>query len=245
VDSRAQSAQTVVIITSDHGEGFGEHETYDHGWNLYRDVLHVPLIIEGSGIPAGLRISNVVATRQLFSTVLGLATPRKKSLLRTSLSRFWNPESQSRPSQTEVVSELGADRYAHQGVASMSLMTPCWHYIQDSNGQAELYDVRTDPQEQDNVAVNPSFNSIVDELRADLKAQIAYSLLPWYGTAYLTPLDESGTTLIEEISRKNPDIHSPGIRIGTVQAEFSHNPPSVGFRPSRAQQDLLRSLPYH
>jgi arylsulfatase A-like enzyme len=242
VDSRGHFGSTVVIITSDHGEGFGEHRTYDHGWNLYRDVLHVPLIIEGPGIPEGLRIPNVVATRQLFSTVLGLAMPQKEFLVRTSLSRFWNPESQSKPFQTEVVSELGADGYAHRGTASLSLVTSRWHYIQDSTGQPELYDIQSDPQEQHNLAAK--FQPTVNELQPNLKAQIAYSVLPWYGLAYLSPLDESATSLLEEVSRKSPDVHV-GMPIGTAQSEFSHNPPSEVFHPSRAQQDLLRSLPYH
>ena len=46
-------SNTYVIITADHGEGFGEHDTYTHGWDLYREVLHVPLIVAGPGIPAG------------------------------------------------------------------------------------------------------------------------------------------------------------------------------------------------
>ncbi|HTV54412.1 MAG TPA: sulfatase, partial [Terriglobia bacterium] len=165
LDSQERSRRTVVIITADHGEGFGGHKTYDHGWNLYREVLRVPLIIEGPGIPGGLRIPDVVATRQLFSTALGLALGGKGSVMRTSLARFWNAESQPKPSRIGVISELAADHYTHQGTACLSLIDSHWHYIQDSNGQAELYDVQRDPQEQDNLAGEPTFQPIMDSLQ--------------------------------------------------------------------------------
>ena len=48
-----QWSNTYVIITADHGEAFGEHHTYTHGWDLYREVVHVPLIVVGPGVPAG------------------------------------------------------------------------------------------------------------------------------------------------------------------------------------------------
>jgi arylsulfatase A-like enzyme len=245
VDSQDHTGRTVVIITADHGEGFGEHGTYDHGWNLYREVLHVPLIIEGPGIPKRLRIPNVVATRQLFSTVLGLAMEGNGSVVRTSLARFWKPESRPNPSQVEVVSELAADRYTRQGTASLSLIDSHWQYIENSNGLSKLYDIQGDPLEEHNLVAEPEFRPIANRLRANLKAQIAYSVLPWYGTAYLSALHESGTSLVEEISRKSPEIHSIGMPIGTAQAEFSHSRPPEPFRPGRAEQDLLRTLPYH
>ena len=63
-------SNTYIIITSDHGEGFGEHDTYTHAWNLYREVVHVPLIIAGPGIPTGVRVTDIARTLQIFATVL-------------------------------------------------------------------------------------------------------------------------------------------------------------------------------
>ena len=84
-------SNTYVIITADHGEGFGEHDTYSHGWNLYREVLHVPLIIAGPGIPAGVRVKDIARTRQIFATALELAGVKGAVLRRTSLTRLWSP----------------------------------------------------------------------------------------------------------------------------------------------------------
>ena len=36
---------TIIIITSDHGEQFGEHSVMGHGNSLYLPVLHVPLLV--------------------------------------------------------------------------------------------------------------------------------------------------------------------------------------------------------
>jgi arylsulfatase A-like enzyme len=245
IDSKDRHGGTIVIITSDHGEGFGEHGTYDHGWNLYQNVLRVPLVIECPGIPAGLRLSNVVATRQLFSTVLDFTGHRQGSLDQTSLSRFWRSQSQPGSSQDAVVSELVAERSGGRASASVSLVNSEWQYIRDSNGKNELYDLQKDSQEKNNLAAQPDFQRTLNQLKTELKAEIAYSVLPWYGPAYLTPFDERGTALLTEISQKEPGLHRVGTPIGTAQADFSHNAPSAPFRPSRAQQDLLRSLPYH
>jgi arylsulfatase A-like enzyme len=48
---------TVVAITSDHGEEFGEHgKVATHTYSLHQELIHTPLILFGKGIPAGLRI---------------------------------------------------------------------------------------------------------------------------------------------------------------------------------------------
>jgi len=42
-----------LIITSDHGEEFHEHGQWQHGRSLFDEMIHVPLIVTGPGIPAG------------------------------------------------------------------------------------------------------------------------------------------------------------------------------------------------
>ena len=65
---------TLVIVTSDHGEGMGEHDLFDHGESLYRPEIHVPLLIV---LPAGQRATGVVretvSLRDLPATILDLA----------------------------------------------------------------------------------------------------------------------------------------------------------------------------
>ncbi|HEV2417628.1 MAG TPA: sulfatase [Terriglobia bacterium] len=237
--------QTIFIITSDHGEGFGEHGTYDHGWNLYREVLHVPLIIAGPAIPIDMSVSSFVPTRDIFSTVVDLALGLKGAVASTSLRRFWQPESTPPAASSGVISELdvfsqGADP------AALSLTTPEWHLIINPGGQLELYNIRSDPGEQSNLASDPGLQITVTQLRANLQARLAYSLLPWRGLAYLSPLNRAGSDFIRQVSQKQLRLPTENIMpIGSAQAVFSHQPPSQLVHPSPSEQQTLRSLPYH
>lgn len=63
----------IVVVTSDHGEEFFEHGSRGHGGALHREVLHVPLIFYGPGIPSGRRIRRPVRHVDLTPTLLELA----------------------------------------------------------------------------------------------------------------------------------------------------------------------------
>ncbi len=134
-----EGRNTIVIITSDHGEAFGEQGWYSHGYNLYREVLHVPLIITGPGIPKDVRIRRLVRTRDLFSTVLDLAAGGKTPFSPYSLARFWNPQLTPQPFDDFAVSELVPIFNEGGKQAMISLTTPEWQYIYNSSGRQELY----------------------------------------------------------------------------------------------------------
>lgn len=64
----------LVIVTSDHGQMFGEHGEWVHRNSLYEEVLRVPLFIHYPGVaPAGAEIATPVFTADLMPTVLDLA----------------------------------------------------------------------------------------------------------------------------------------------------------------------------
>lgn len=63
--------RTVVIITSDHGDGFNEHGFINHGMALYRELLHVPLIIHVPGVPPR-RVGGAVSPLDIVPTVADL-----------------------------------------------------------------------------------------------------------------------------------------------------------------------------
>jgi arylsulfatase A-like enzyme len=65
---------TMVIITSDHGEGMNNHNFVGHSLVAYDDLVRVPLIIRYPRLyPAGRRVSTVVSTRRLYHSVLEAA----------------------------------------------------------------------------------------------------------------------------------------------------------------------------
>jgi arylsulfatase A-like enzyme len=70
----ARSPDGIVAVTSDHGEGFGEHGTLDHRASLYPEVLRVPLVLAAPGrLPAGARVEAPVSLQHLHPTLLELA----------------------------------------------------------------------------------------------------------------------------------------------------------------------------
>lgn len=62
---------TVVVLTSDHGESLGERDCWGHGLNLYQESLHVPLLMRGPGIAPGI-VEEPVQHLDLAPTLLDL-----------------------------------------------------------------------------------------------------------------------------------------------------------------------------
>lgn len=65
--------EAVVVLTSDHGEGLGEHGEATHGYLLHEATLHVPLIVSAPGRLAPMRRSTVVSLAQLAPTLVSVA----------------------------------------------------------------------------------------------------------------------------------------------------------------------------
>jgi uncharacterized sulfatase len=67
-------ANTLVIICADHGEGHGDHDFLGHGFVVYQELVHVPLIIHyPEQFPPGRCVPTNVSTRRLFHTILEAA----------------------------------------------------------------------------------------------------------------------------------------------------------------------------
>ena len=68
----SQGADSVVVITADHGEGLGDGGEQTHGFLLHDGTTRVPLIIRGPGIPAGAVEDDVVGLVDITPTLLSL-----------------------------------------------------------------------------------------------------------------------------------------------------------------------------
>jgi arylsulfatase A-like enzyme len=65
---------TVFAIIADHGEEFGEHGIVaKHTYSLHQELIHIPLILFGNGIPSGLRVEQPSRNIDVAPTLLGLA----------------------------------------------------------------------------------------------------------------------------------------------------------------------------
>jgi arylsulfatase A-like enzyme len=239
---------TVVIITSDHGEGFGEHGAFSHGENLHREAVHVPLIIFGPRIPKGVRVSRLVPTQDLFSTVLAFAGMSVPPVSRTALQRYWTPGLGSADSDDQVVSELSPKYSGRWCWPQITLRTGQWTYILNLGGSEELYRWPGDPGEQVNLAASTEYYSVRAELRARLRSLIGKSLRPWEGPQFLLALDEPGRPFLN-VGGSAAEVASsqqvPVPAIGEVQNRFPLKPVVTPRLKETADTDLLQSLPYN
>ena len=139
---RGDLERTIVVLTSDHGELFGEHDTHVHGNSVYWRTIHVPLVMSWPGhLPAGQRITEPVSLRDIGATVLGLAFPdAPTSFPGTPLPTANNT---ARPRDL-VLSELSleeftrADRPMRNG-ALQSVTGFDWQYTRAGNGYEEVF----------------------------------------------------------------------------------------------------------
>ena len=70
---RNLAGSTLVIVIGDHGEEFGDHGKFAHGHTLHAELLQVPLIIAGPGVPNGIVDSALVGSIDVMPTILAAA----------------------------------------------------------------------------------------------------------------------------------------------------------------------------
>lgn len=164
---RTLDNNTLIIITSDHGEGLGQHGHVGHQSNLYFEALHVPLLVRFPGkIPAGLRQADPVSLAALPRTImdfLGLPSDFPGKAL-----PLLQPESSSGENAEEP---LLAEYYTNEdGPKLKSLLSSRWHYVRDVvTGAEELYDVKNDRAEIRNLATSPDLQSVMEGFRQRMR----------------------------------------------------------------------------
>ena len=73
LESNPDFEKTIVVLTSDHGEGFWEHGLFEHGNSLYNELLKIALILYAPGrLQAGARVGDVVSMVDVLPTILDL-----------------------------------------------------------------------------------------------------------------------------------------------------------------------------
>lgn len=150
LERRGQLANTIVVVTADHGEHLGERGLMDHGNSLYYPLLHVPLVVVwGDRIPA-MRVSAPVTLRDLPATILGLVDlPGAARFVGGSWRDLWAHGGEE-PAAGPVVAALTGDphRTASQPVSRgdmAAIVVDSLLLIRDGNCQVELFDIADDP----------------------------------------------------------------------------------------------------
>jgi arylsulfatase A-like enzyme len=158
LEKRGLSGNTLVVITSDHGECFGDHGLLTHWNSLYREIVHVPLIYYWPGkIPAGMRIDKTISAVSLPATVLELAGIKTDvAFTVASVAQLWERPGVD-PAWPDPLAEVGQNLDlpeiypAYQGWLK-AIVGPQWHLIVSQKLPPELYDWTADPKEFHNRA---------------------------------------------------------------------------------------------
>jgi arylsulfatase A-like enzyme len=173
---RGALANTIVVVTSDHGELFGEHGVISHGNNLYLPVLYVPLVIIAPGrAPAGLRVQSLAGLRDLPATLLELAGVPNPGMPGRSLVEDW-VEGRVRAAPGTVLSVVEYNRRLPSWPPSPVLQGTMWsvvidslHYILNGNAREELYHLGKDSWEIRNLAGTAEYQAELDRHRLALR----------------------------------------------------------------------------
>lgn len=168
--TRGELDRTLVIVTSDHGEFFGEHGLVDHGRPPYLPVVHVPLVMRYPPRLTPARHATPVTNADVPATILdvvgapggmlpgrslaGSAATDTTSLVLFLANRLINADTSRRASRGRF---LGA-------------LTEQWHLIRGPDGSEELYRWRVDSLETENLAGLPEVAADQAALGALLRA---------------------------------------------------------------------------
>jgi arylsulfatase A-like enzyme len=174
---RGLANNTLVIVTSDHGEALGQHHLRTHGKALYWEQIHVPLVFWYPGhVPAGVSVTTPVTNAAIASTIMDVLGAQK-TFLPSSLRALW--QTGGMPNWPDPLSELARnaisdkeDRAARSMVptsstgAMKSLVTKRWQLITHETMGDQLYDWVLDPAESSNFVPTPQGQATVGELKS-------------------------------------------------------------------------------
>ena len=169
---------TAIIVTSDHGEALGGHGLKDHCWNLYDDVVHVPLIVKPAGGRVIERITDVFNGAQVFDLCFELTGLQADELSRDPrMMAEWHPW---KTLSTEIL------EWAERTEVDPTRSLLAWYedgvkYIVSSLGEVEAYHMEQDPNE-----LNPL------PLSAERKAEVYQWAVDWWGEHQAPETGEEG-----------------------------------------------------
>jgi arylsulfatase A-like enzyme len=168
---------TVVIITSDHGEHFGEHGLIQHGSSLYLQLLHVPFAIVGRGVPAGTRVSDIASLQNVAATVLDIAGGADPRIPGRSLMDYARQPDLVRQDTLFAAVDYHRQlpkRPPNQPVLRGNMRTVILDSLQlilNGDGVQEFYQLGRDPWQVQNLLGVPEFGGPLERYRGALSAK--------------------------------------------------------------------------
>jgi len=152
LDRLGARERTLVVVTADHGEAFGEHDFYTHGL-LYEEQLVVPLVMAGPGLPSGRVVEaggRLVDLLPTLAELLDLPAPTQELDGASLVPAIRSGAVPAREVYAEV--HHAADDQRGRDTELYSLCAGGWKYVhRPATGRHELYDLRADPLELANL----------------------------------------------------------------------------------------------
>ncbi len=162
LDRLGLASRTLVVITADHGEEFGEHGGEGHGRTLYHEVMDVPfLIVPPFRLESGVVVETPVASIDIFPTVLDLmglpplpgAEGRSaRPLIEAAIGSQPPPPDPSRPAFAALDRSWAQRGASPNRLASVATDEERLIRALDQPAPLELFALASDPQERTNVA---------------------------------------------------------------------------------------------
>jgi arylsulfatase A-like enzyme len=171
---------TIIAFTGDHGEHLGApHNLVGHQNSVYQELLHVPLILAGPGVPAGKRVPGIVELNDLAPTLYEMTgTPAPDAIMQGfSMLPLVRDEADS------IREYAFCERYYLKGQHHMSVRDQRWKIyakipcqerlgrepldwtIDDPGVTVMLFDLENDPQELKDLSGDPSKREILENLK--------------------------------------------------------------------------------
>jgi arylsulfatase A-like enzyme len=173
--------RTAIVVTGDHGEGFGEHGVTEHGFDLYAPQTKVPFIVRVPGL-AARRITTPAGHIDLAPTLMNLARgSRPATFLGRSLVGDLSADPSSSPasssggtSRVTVFQEVTSERGKKRGLVTEDLHL-IWNWTPDNT--TECYDRSQDPDERRDIW-GRSNDAACRVLKADLQGMVSALSVP-------------------------------------------------------------------
>jgi arylsulfatase A-like enzyme len=167
LEETRQLDDTIVIITSDHGENIGEHGLMGHVLCVYDTLLRIPLVIRyPARFRAGALDERLVQLTDLLPTLVDVVDPDAAALLpRVSGRSFLSPDDRgfavAEYQRPDSYLDRFPERFPNFDTSPyrrdlVSLVAGPLKLIDGSDGRRELYDVANDPGEAKNLAARDS-----------------------------------------------------------------------------------------
>jgi arylsulfatase A-like enzyme len=157
---------TMLVVTSDHGQSFGEKTLVGHGTSVYQEQVHVPLIIKYPRLREAKVVDDLVSHIDILPTVLdALGYPVPKTLPGRNLGKA--PTSPATVISESFPCDLFTQLSPRFRRTERAVFRGAFKVITSTNGEHALYDLSKDPKEERNLdSKNPQMAS---GLNADLQ----------------------------------------------------------------------------